>query len=257
MPTPSFEVHRFEALESTNDWLLTEARRGAPSWTVAVADFQQRGRGRLDRRWEAPAGSSLLCSVLLRVGLEARLRHLATVAVALSASSSCHEVADVGVGIKWPNDLVVADRKLGGILAETDGADADDATVAIVVGLGVNLTWPGPPEALGTCLVAEAGGPVDRDELLETYLGELATRAKALTTAVGRERLLAEYRGELVTIGRDVRVELPSETVNGVAQGVTDEGHLIVASTAGQRVVAAGDVVHLRPTGKGQEEPHE
>ena len=111
-------VRRFAEIDSTNRYLLDEARAGAPEGAVAVADYQSAGRGRLGRRWEAPPGSNLLMSVLLRPTLTLDELHLCTVAVALAAATACERGAGVIPVLKWPNDLMVGGRKLGGILAE-------------------------------------------------------------------------------------------------------------------------------------------
>jgi BirA family biotin operon repressor/biotin-[acetyl-CoA-carboxylase] ligase len=252
--TSSFCVHRFVETDSTNDWLLAAARRGALDRTAAVADFQRRGRGRLDRRWEAPPRTALLCSVLLRVPLDVEDRHLASVAVSLSALAAVRALAPCALGLKWPNDLVIEDRKLGGVLAETDGvADAHGCT-ALVVGLGLNLSTSGPPDTDGTSLRDEIGTTPDRDELLDAYLDELSARADELCTSGGRATLMASYRDDLVTLGRGVRVTLHDTVIDGIATSITDEGHLVVTTHDGTQVVSAGDVVHVRaphiePTG--------
>jgi BirA family transcriptional regulator, biotin operon repressor / biotin---[acetyl-CoA-carboxylase] ligase len=246
-----FEVHRLVATDSTNDWALGAARDGAPDRTVVVADFQRRGRGRLDRRWEAPAGTALLCTVLLRTELDVVDRHLCAVAVGLAALEACAASAELDVGLKWPNDLVVAGRKLGGILAETGGHEDDDGTTAVVVGLGLNVSWPGPPEANGTSLEAASGRTVTRDQLLEDYLDALDARDRDLRTPRGRTSLLREYRRSLVTLGRRVRVQLFDTDVVGVADDVDDQGHLVVVTEQGTRALATGDVVHLRDHAEG------
>jgi BirA family transcriptional regulator, biotin operon repressor / biotin---[acetyl-CoA-carboxylase] ligase len=249
-----FTVHHLGETDSTNDWLLAAARDGAPNRTVAVADFQRAGRGRLDRRWEAPAGSSLLCSLLLRVRLAPQDRHRCTVAVALAAAEACEAVAGTPVSLKWPNDLVIADRKLAGVLAETDGVTDDDGTTAVVVGLGCNLTWPGPPEAGGTSLLEASGRHVERDALLDATLGAL----EPLLAEVRADgpALAARYRSRLVTLGRAVRVELAGAAFEGVARDVTDAGALVVDTPDGTRTVTAGDVVHVR-AGTGRAEGRE
>ncbi|MGA2036329.1 MAG: biotin--[acetyl-CoA-carboxylase] ligase, partial [Acidimicrobiales bacterium] len=170
------EVRRFEELDSTNRYLVDEAIAGAPDGLVAVADFQSAGHGRLGRRWETPAGANLLASVLLRPLLAPEELHLCTVVLTLAAADACVEVAELEPRIKWPNDLYMGERKLGGVLAESvpvnapDGgalepqtryegratgagyADADRVGVgevrAVVVGLGLNVRWPPPDTAL-------------------------------------------------------------------------------------------------------------
>ncbi len=241
-----FELHRLQATDSTNDWALAAARDGAPDRSVVVADFQRRGRGRLDRRWEAPAGSALLCTVLLRATLRVEERHLCAVAVGLAAAEACDAIGGVGIGLKWPNDLVAEDRKLGGVLAETDGRLDPDGSTAVVVGLGVNVSWPGPPDANGTSLAEVSSAPVTRDALLVAYLAALAVRDRELRTEDGRAALVEAYRRRLVTVGRRVRVQLHDADVVGLAEGVDEHGHLVVATEEDVRAFTTGDVVHLR-----------
>ena len=160
MPGSRFtDIRRFESIDSTNRYLLEEARGGAPDGVVAVADHQSAGRGRLGRRWEAPPGANLLVSVLLRPDLPADQRQLAGAVVALAATDAVAGVAGVDVGIKWPNDLLGPDgRKLAGVLAEADlSAGPTDGTLPppIVVGIGINVNWPRddgdlPAELLGS-----------------------------------------------------------------------------------------------------------
>jgi BirA family biotin operon repressor/biotin-[acetyl-CoA-carboxylase] ligase len=239
-----WDVRWFEEIDSTNSYLRTEARRGAPEGTVAVADHQTAGRGRLDRRWEAPPAASLLASVLFRPELDPAELHLCTVAVALAAAEACREVAGVGPVLKWPNDLLVGEAKLAGVLAEAEFAGA---ACIVVVGIGVNVAWPGPDGVGGTCLNHLAGEQVNRQELLDALLGALSPRRALLDDAGGRRRLAAELRERCATLGQRVRVELPAEAVVGTATEIDDHGHLVVQTVAGPRTVAAGDVVHLRP----------
>jgi BirA family transcriptional regulator, biotin operon repressor / biotin---[acetyl-CoA-carboxylase] ligase len=246
-----FVVHRHDAVDSTNDWALAAAREGAPDRTVVLAEFQRRGRGRLDRRWEAPVGSALLCTVLLRPVLRVEDRPLCAVAVGLAALEACAASAGLDVGLKWPNDLVVVDRKLGGILAETDGREDDDGSTAVVVGLGVNVSWPGPPGANGTSLQAASCRAVTRDELFDAYLDALDARDRDLRSPDGRRELAGAYRRSLVTLGQHVRVQLHDDDVIGVAVDVNEQGHLMVRTEQGVRAFATGDVVHLRPDAQG------
>lgn len=220
-----WEVRRFDVIDSTNRWLVEQARAGARAGLVAVADHQTAGRGRFDRRWDAPPGANLLMSVLLRPeGLETTRRHLVVATVAVAAVKALEKLAPaLAAGIKWPNDLVVDDRKLAGVLAE---ATADGA---VVVGIGVNLGWA--PEG-----AARATG-VERDQLAEGLLAEMSEDWDAVA---------AEYRRRCVTIGRQVRVEMPDETFTGTAADVDDHGHLLVDVGVCLRTVSAADVVHLR-----------
>ena len=135
------EVRWFPSLDSTNRYLVDEAAAGAAPGLVVVADEQSAGRGRLGRSWVAPAGASLLVSALLEGGAPAEERHLALVAAALAALDAVEEHCGFRPRLKWPNDLVVGDRKLAGLLAEA-------ATDAIVVGMGLNVEWDSFPREL-------------------------------------------------------------------------------------------------------------
>jgi BirA family biotin operon repressor/biotin-[acetyl-CoA-carboxylase] ligase len=241
----TWDVRRFEEIDSTNVYLRGQARLGAPEGTVAVAEHQSAGRGRMDRRWEAPRGSSLLASVLFRPEFDPADLHLLTAAVALAAAEACRQVARVGPVLKWPNDLMVDEAKLAGVLAEADFSAA--GACAVVVGIGLNVDWPGPAGVGGTCLRDLSGGPVDRALLLEAFLDALSARRGMLDMEAGREEVVAELRERCATLGRRVRVELAEEAVVGLAVGLDDAGHLVVQTPAGLRTVSAGDVVHLRP----------
>jgi BirA family biotin operon repressor/biotin-[acetyl-CoA-carboxylase] ligase len=261
----SWDVHRFDEIDSTNAYLQRQARLGAPEGTVAVAEHQSAGRGRLDRRWEAPPGASLLASVLFRPEFDRAELHLCTAAMALAAAEACRRVAGVGPVLKWPNDVLVGEAKLAGVLAEAEfsggavgvagsGGEGGDGAgggvpgaAAVVVGIGLNIAWPGPAGVGGTCLLELAAGPVDRPALLGALLDGLSTRRALLDSAAGRRTVAAELRSRCATLGKRVRVALAGEAVVGVATEIDDAGHLVVQTSAGLRTVSAGDVVHLRP----------
>lgn len=247
-----WRIHRFEDVDSTNRYALDAARSGEPPGLVVVADHQRAGRGRRGRTWTAPAGTSLLVSILLAPPARADDAHLLTMAAALALRSAVSEVARVDAALKWPNDLVVGDRKLAGLLAE---ADAHAGTVRhVVVGIGCNVGWVNfPPELAdsATSCAREAGREVDRAALLAALLRALAARLDAL------DEVPRDYRSSLSTIGRAVRVELVDDAVEGVATDVDASGRLVVQPAHGHPVVVAvGDVVHLRPlTGRGSTPP--
>ncbi len=240
----TWDVHRFDEIDSTNRYLCREARHGAREGTVAVAEHQSAGRGRFDRRWESPPGASLLASVLFRPEFDSTELHLCTAAMALAAAEACRREAGVGPVLKWPNDLLVGEAKLAGVLAETEPDGRGGC--AVVVGIGLNVDWPGPPGA-GTCLRDQGAAPVDRELVLAALLHALSSRRALLDSATGRREVAAEFRSRCSTLGRRVRVELAAEAVVGVALEVDDAGHLVVGTPSGPRTVSAGDVVHLRP----------
>jgi BirA family biotin operon repressor/biotin-[acetyl-CoA-carboxylase] ligase len=238
-------VRVFDEVDSTNQIVLDEAAAGAPEGLVVVAEHQRAGRGRLGRTWVAPPGGSLLVSVLLRPDVTAERLHLVTMAAGLSVVVAVSEVAGIDATLKWPNDVLVDERKLAGALVEADIA-GDGVVRAVVLGVGVNVNWDAVPSeiaALATACNIEAGHSVSRADLLVAFLRGLDARLRTL------DAVAAEYRTRLATLGRDVRVELADGSVVGRAVDVDDAGRLLV-QTAADRVVevAAGDVVHLRPT---------
>lgn len=242
---------------STNADLAALAAGGAPEGVVLVADHQTAGRGRLGRTWTAPAGSSLLLSVLLRPSAPVGHAHALTTAVALAAREACAEVAGVTPALKWPNDLVVsvpgaggAERKLAGVLAES--TLAGDQLDAVVVGIGLNVNWPRdlPEEIadLATALNHLVGTAVDRADLLAALLLGLDRRYTALLAPGGRAALRDEEHAASATLGRRVRVLRAHDELEGVAVGFTDDGALRLEVDTDVLVVPVGDVVHLRPS---------
>lgn len=241
---------------STNADLLARADDpGSGEGQVLVAEQQTAGRGRLGRGWTSAPGESLTFSVLLRPATVPPARRgwlalLAGVAVATAVRS----VTSVDAVLKWPNDVLVGERKLAGILAEQshDGS-------AVVIGIGLNVATPAdalpvsPTGLPATSLLVE-GASVSREALLTEILRQLdqwyvAVRADPDPVRAG---LLDAYRPLCVTLGRAVRVELPGGRVlTGVAQDVDDEGRLLIADNSGDVVasVSAGDVIHVRPEG--------
>ena len=243
-----WEIRWLEQVDSTNSYVRDQARRGVPEGLVVAADHQTAGRGRLDRRWESPPGANLLASFLLRPDCDAADAHLCTAAVALAGADACGELAGVEPLLKWPNDLLVGDAKLAGVLAEVEFEGG--ALAAVVVGIGINVAWPGPADARGTCLddVRVTAQPVDRRQLLERVVAGLTRRRTLLDAATGRRALADEMRRRCGTLGRTVRVTLAAEEFSGLASGIDDAGQLLVETAGGTRRVQAGDVVHVRPS---------
>lgn len=233
---------------STNADAVEAARAGEGEGLVLCADHQTAGRGRLGRTWVAPPGASILCSILLRPPLPPDQVHLVTTAVALAAADACEQVAGVAPRLKWPNDLLVGERKLAGLLAES--VVVDGRVDAVVVGIGLNVEWPTDLPAdlaeIATALNHHAPA-VTRGEVLAAMLDGLAVRYQALCDD-GPSDLIAEAGRRSATVGRTVRVELPGRTIEGIATGLTPEGQLLVTPPGGRpEVVVAGDVIHVRP----------
>ncbi|MGW3914987.1 biotin--[acetyl-CoA-carboxylase] ligase [Streptomyces sp. NPDC005070] len=249
------DVEVVERTGSTNTDLAAAVtgEKGADEGAVLVAEEQNAGRGRLDRRWSAPARSGLFFSVVLKpAGVPVErwgwLPLLTGVAVAAALSRS----AGVDTALKWPNDLLVTvdgeERKAGGILAERAGSDA------VVVGIGVNVSLRAdelPVPGAGSLAMAGAT-TTDRDTVLRAVLRSLEQWYVRWRDAGGdpvASGLQETYAAGCATLGRSVRAELPGgRAIVGEAVALDGDGRLVIATADGVREpVGAGDVVHLRP----------
>lgn len=241
---PRWRVRLHERAASTNALAAAEAADGAPPGLVVVADHQTSGRGRLDRRWETPPGLALTFSALVDAGVPDERWPLLPLATALAVADGVRRCAGnevgAGVGLKWPNDVLVGERKVCGILLErvTGGGGRPLA----VVGIGVNVAQRADelPVDTATSLALE-GATVDRTALLGSVLAALDSVLADLRR--DPDAVLAAYRARCSTVGADVRVSLPGGAeLHGTAEDVDRHGRIVVAGTP----VGAGDVVHLR-----------
>jgi BirA family biotin operon repressor/biotin-[acetyl-CoA-carboxylase] ligase len=236
-----WRVEHFDEIDSTNTYVKDRAHEA--EGLVALADFQSAGRGRMDRRWEAPARSSLLCSILFRPDLDATQLQLVVALVALSARSALERLSGLRVSLKWPNDLIAGGDKLAGLLAEI--VSSGDR-LAVVVGIGVNLTYDGPEDVASTSVRAQTGLTIAPRALLDILLEEIDSRRALLDDQRGKVALRDEYVRALATIGQHVRVEQTDHVVEGLAIGVDDEGRLMIEVEGEVQTLAIGDVVHVR-----------
>jgi BirA family biotin operon repressor/biotin-[acetyl-CoA-carboxylase] ligase len=186
----------------------------------------------------------LLVSALLRPHAAADRVHVVTIAAALALADALARVVGLVPDLKWPNDLIVGERKLAGLLAEADVVGGE--VQALVVGAGCNLAQRSFPDEMlteATSCLLETGVVPDREVLLAAFLDAFGDRLD------GIDGVVRDYRERLATLGRRVRVELERGVVEGTATDLDGDGRLVVTPDAGAPVVvAAGDVVHLRAT---------
>lgn len=231
---------------STNAVVADRARGGEPEWLVVVAEHQTAGRGRLERTWESPDRAALTFSVLLRPTVSADRWPWLPLLTGYAVGWALRETGAPAC-LKWPNDVTVQEAKVAGILLERVETPEGPAAV-LGIGINVSTTREELPVPTATSLALE-GVQADRTELLNRILGVLAEQYDAWQ-ASGGESLAAAYQEVCATIGSDVRVQLPSGgTLTGRAEGVDDDGRLLVESASGIVAVGAGDVVHVRPAG--------
>jgi len=249
---PGLSVEVVDEAGSTNALVADRGRAGAGQGLVIVAEHQTAGRGRLDRSWETPARAALTFSVLLRPTAPTQswpwLPLLAGYAVAKALRGTGFDAS-----VKWPNDVLLGDRKVAGILVERVETPTGPAAV-IGVGLNVGMTADELPVPEATSL-ALAGGAPDRTELLGLVLDTLWDAYVAWQEG-GEEaatRLAASYAAVCSTVGRDVAVALPGgQSLTGRAVGIDASGRLLVSSGGERVAVGAGDVVHVRDVARDE-----
>ena len=255
-----------DSVGSTNTWLAERvARRTGEAATVpppevVVAGFQSEGRGRLDRQWVTPPGTALTfsvaCTPVDRDGhpWEPQLLPWLTLLMAHGITGAVRELTGVPAVVKWPNDVLVGDRKLCGILATLVAAPG--GAPSVVVGAGLNVTQRELPVTTATSLLLETGGPVPtRPALLTAVLARFAGALERAASAPGAQlgpggQLRRDVEAVLDTLGREVALHLPSASspLTATATGLGASGQLVVRTADGTCLeYSAGDVVHVRP----------
>jgi BirA family biotin operon repressor/biotin-[acetyl-CoA-carboxylase] ligase len=253
----------FSQIGSTSNVALEHAAAGAAEGLAVIADEQTAGRGRLDRRWWAPPGSSLLMSLLLRPPLPPVRAGQLTMCLGLAAVEGIEAVTGLRPALKWPNDLLLDGRKLGGMLTELhlDGERLEHAVLGLGINVNVAFDEGRRTEDRGdwSFVFRPPSDLVDTAISLSMALGHSADRLALLAAILGRcevwyDRLLRgrspheAWAARLDTRGRRVTVTTAAGTWSGLAAGVTPEGALLVRDEAGrEHVIWSGDVAALRP----------
>ena len=236
--------HYFNTVDSTNNYLKRQALLGAPHGTVAVADCQTGGKGRLGRSFQSPGGVGIYLSMLLRPDCpQEQLMHL-TCAVGTAMCDALEEAAGVRPGIKWTNDLVCEKRKLSGILVEL--LNDTRGKLCVIIGIGVNCCQQLTdfPEELwdrAGSLAMVTGRRIDRPKVAAAMMEALANMDRNLLT--GKEAMLEQYRRDCVTLGQKISVVRGDEIRHGTALDIGDDGDLIVRFDDGHtEAVSSGEV---------------
>jgi BirA family biotin operon repressor/biotin-[acetyl-CoA-carboxylase] ligase len=240
-------IHHFYKIDSTNTQARWLAAQGAEEGTLLVAEYQEKGRGRMDRPWQSPPGKNLLFSLILRPAWPPTEAFYGTVLSSVSLCRVIRETTGVEAGIKWPNDIYVGDKKLAGILTEM-AADPDRIEY-MIVGVGVNCQWappqppPGGQEA--TSLLKETGREVSRLTLLVRFLEE-AERLYAQVEGQGVGILRSEWDRFSLINGRRVVLISGEARRMGTCLGIDEQGALILEREDGTLEKYHTGDVHLR-----------
>jgi BirA family biotin operon repressor/biotin-[acetyl-CoA-carboxylase] ligase len=232
------------SVTSTMDLARQEAEGSAPDGTLVVADEQTQGQGRRGRRWVSPPGGNIYATIILRPG-PWDLRSLGMVAP-LAVCEAVDAVADVRSVIKWPNDLLIEGRKVGGVLIDTR-LSGDEVEYALV-GVGINVNFdPSRHEEIremATSLALELGREVSREALLAAFLNRFE---RLYLTARSDESVYEAWKARLETLGRRVEVRLGDRIEEGIAEDVDAEGNLLLRREDNSIVVLAAGDVTLQP----------
>jgi len=240
-------IFHFLRVDSTNTQARKWANAGAPEGALVISEFQEKGKGRLNRVWQSPPGKNLLFSLILRPDWPPQKAFYGTVLAAVSLCRAIQEVTGIPTGIKWPNDLYTGNKKLAGIL--TEFSMDRDRLEYMIIGIGLNCNWappePPPDGQPATCLLHESGHEVSRLQILSRFLnyGESLYQR---TREEGIDFLKEEWNQYSLVNGRKVHLIGSQENWTGMAQGIDENGGLVLLLEDGRRKTFLTGDVHLR-----------
>lgn len=242
------EIHYLNEIDSTNLEADRLALAGSPEGTIVVADRQTRGKGRFGHQWFSPPGTGLYISLVLRPPLEPAASHYLVLLSGVACSRAIQDLCHVLVELKWPNDLQIRGKKIGGILLEL--STDPKGLRHLIVGIGINVhtlrgEFPQDLRESAGSLLTETGVRVSRSELLCGLLSHFETRYFS-SLAQGPSAILTEWTQLTNTLGRTLRVSYRGQVMEGTATGIDEDGGLLLRLPSGMtEKVLAGEVAVL------------
>jgi BirA family biotin operon repressor/biotin-[acetyl-CoA-carboxylase] ligase len=241
---------------STNDDVLRMGRdRGCKEGLVVVADYQSHGRGRHGRKWISPPGVNLYFTVLLRPPIPPEEATILSLMASVAVVDGIRRYTGIHASIKWPNDIMIGDKKVGGILMEARTKGGIVEMVALGIGINVNMhsgMFDREIRGLATSLKEEAGQDIHRPDLLREILGQMDYWYNELLKG-NRGLIIEEWRRRDSTMGNEVVVQMlgsqgrPAGGIRGLAEDIDERGCLVIRLSSGAiRRVSSGDVTILR-----------
>jgi BirA family biotin operon repressor/biotin-[acetyl-CoA-carboxylase] ligase len=242
------EVVSFDVINSTNITAMEIAEKLGEG-TVVIADSQTGGKGRLGRTWFSPPGKNLYMSIVLKPAISPRDATILTLMSAVACAKAIRKVSSVPVMIKWPNDIMASDKKLGGILTEIK-AEMDRIFHAVIgIGININLETGDMPDEIKACATSiknETGDTQSRTRFVIEILKELDRWYRMLLNS-GKKPIIDEWLKLSYTIGRAVKVTVGNSVFTGIAESIDDEGMLVLKLPDNTlKKISAGDVAILR-----------
>jgi BirA family biotin operon repressor/biotin-[acetyl-CoA-carboxylase] ligase len=239
----------YEKVGSTNTVAAELAQEGAREGTVVLADSQEKGRGRIGRCWVSPPNVNIYMSIILRPEIKPREGQLITIMAAIGCALALRRVTGLNVTIRWPNDLMVSDKKIGGILTETKTYSRRILFAVVGIGINVNIevdAFPDDIKKTATSVKNETGMPYSRKTIIIEVLNEIDHWYRTLKE-MGKGILLSEWRKLASDYGREVKVTDGRVTLRGLVESIDDEGRLVLRLQSGElKRIRAGDVTILR-----------
>lgn len=242
------EIFFYERVGSTNTLALDLAEQ-VQEGAVIIADSQEKGRGRLGRSWVSPPDVNIYMSIILRPEIAPKDSTLITIMAAVACSIALRKATGLNISIKWPNDLMASDKKVGGILTELKTDQKRILFTVIGIGINVNIElhqFPDDVRKIATSLKKESGRTYSRENIISEILNQ-TDKWYTILKRMDRETLLAEWQRLTSTIGKHVMVIAGQETFKGIAEAVDNEGMLILRLPSGEvKRISSGDLTILR-----------
>jgi BirA family biotin operon repressor/biotin-[acetyl-CoA-carboxylase] ligase len=242
----------YDVLTSTNDVLKTAALRGEDEGTVVIANEQTRGRGRRGRSWHSPRGLGLYLSFLLKPDLGARQLGLVSLCSAIAVAGAIRKTTGRTAFLKWPNDIFLADRKVGGILAEA-GVISGLGTY-VVVGVGVNVLhriedFPPELQKASSSILSCTGKTICKHDLSQAIIVELNSFFRSSSQNGWPERIIQKWMSLCGHIGDEVGISRENDTLKGIFVRIDEYGNAVIATENGEQMVVPVGDVSLRKEG--------
>lgn len=241
------KIHVFGELDSTNSEAYRMAGEGGEEGEAVVADRQLRGRGRLGRRWLSPPGVNLYVSIILRPPIAAKNAPLITLMAAVATAKATKRISGLQPRIKWPNDLLINNKKVAGLLNEMKCKEGKVEFVVLGIGINVNMPLEMVPEEMrstATSLREELGYDISRVEFLSALLREVEREYQTFLTGEPG-RILRQWEEFSQMVGKFVEMRSFNEVIRGKVKGIDSNGSLLLSAPDGsERRVIAGDISH-------------
>lgn len=245
-----FHVQIYSEVDSTNETLAKLARHGAPEWTVVLAERQLRGKGRYHRRWHSPPNCGIWMSVLLRPTFDVKYLNLINLLAAWTLSHYLEmETRSTGsptsrIDLKWPNDLLVAGKKLSGILLESSFTGSQSQHVILGIGVNINQTaddFPAELRGTATSLHMLTGVEWQRESLVSGFL-ELFYENYQYFLPNHCDEIINRYQQKVLSLGRRITVQMQHKKVSGIFSGLTPEGYLVLNCGGINEIISTGEI---------------